>query len=238
VKLVEAYKEHEQSLNVLVNCAGVMRDLPETYKPGDSLEQIEKSLWSAEWDDFTVQLDTNLTSLYFVTIAFLPLLKLAKDDPSVCNIASIAAWNLSPSYASTSYGPSKAGGTSIHSTTSSPNCRCSDKIPLHPSLTTLPPQSSALAITKQLASRLSPFNVRVNSICPGIFPSEMTSPTQDAVSSGPLAETIKTNPIPRAGREEEIVGPLVFLSSKAGGYCTGAVLVVDGGRKMTTSAMK
>lgn len=64
-------------------------------------------------DDFTVQLDTNLTSLYFVTIAFLPLLKKSTDDPSVVNIASIAAWNLSPSYSSTSYGASKAGALQI-----------------------------------------------------------------------------------------------------------------------------
>jgi NAD(P)-dependent dehydrogenase (short-subunit alcohol dehydrogenase family) len=60
----------------------------------------------------------------------------------------------------------------------------------------------------------------------------MTSPSTEAVSTGPLAKTIATNPIPRAGTEPEIVGPLVFLSSKAGGYCTGAVIVVDGGRKM------
>jgi NAD(P)-dependent dehydrogenase (short-subunit alcohol dehydrogenase family) len=39
-----------------------------------------------------------------------------------------------------------------------------------------------------------------------------------------------TIPMGRAGRPEEIAGTAVFLASRAGGYVTGQVLVVDGGR--------
>ena len=37
-------------------------------------------------------------------------------------------------------------------------------------------------------------------------------------------------PLKRMGRPEEIGGTAVYLASRAGGYTTGEVLVVDGGR--------
>jgi len=39
-----------------------------------------------------------------------------------------------------------------------------------------------------------------------------------------------TIPMGRAGQPDEIAGTAVFLASRAGGYITGQVLVVDGGR--------
>jgi NAD(P)-dependent dehydrogenase (short-subunit alcohol dehydrogenase family) len=37
-------------------------------------------------------------------------------------------------------------------------------------------------------------------------------------------------PIRRMGDEKDMSGTFLYLASRAGGYCNGAVIVVDGGR--------
>ncbi|CAK38216.1 uncharacterized protein An03g02500 [Aspergillus niger] len=86
-----------------------------------------------------------------------------------------------------------------------------------------------------LAGRFAPMKVRVNCICPGIFPSEMTfaDTTNNTDNLNPFAESAaKRAPAGRPGYPEEIVGPCLMLSSKAGGYMNGGYLLVDGGRAM------
>lgn len=82
--------------------------------------------------------------------------------------------------------------------------------------------------------RLYRFKIRVNTICPGIFPSEMTSKPGDASYTLDRAtyKTTLRSPMARPGRFEEIVGPVIMLASKAGGFMTGSSMVIDGGRLM------
>lgn len=37
-------------------------------------------------------------------------------------------------------------------------------------------------------------------------------------------------PLQRFGTEEEMAGTILYLASKAGAYCSGSVIIVDGGR--------
>jgi NAD(P)-dependent dehydrogenase (short-subunit alcohol dehydrogenase family) len=37
-------------------------------------------------------------------------------------------------------------------------------------------------------------------------------------------------PLERVGTEEDMAGVILFMASRAGAYCTGNVMVVDGGR--------
>jgi NAD(P)-dependent dehydrogenase (short-subunit alcohol dehydrogenase family) len=46
-------------------------------------------------------------------------------------------------------------------------------------------------------------------------------------------EIAASSPLGRIGRPDDMAGVVVYLSSRAGAYVTGAVIPVDGGRATT-----
>jgi hypothetical protein len=88
-------------------------------------------------------------------------------------------------------------------------------------------KGAVVNLTRELALQLGRKGVRVNALCPGYFPSEMTEPMLgDAASERYLATYAA---IPRMGEEHELDGALLLLASPAGSYITGTSLLVDGG---------
>ncbi|MGA0879753.1 MAG: SDR family oxidoreductase, partial [Ilumatobacteraceae bacterium] len=69
-------------------------------------------------------------------------------------------------------------------------------------------------------------NIRVNSLCPGWFPSEMTEAMSEEASMNFLKQN---SPIPRMGELRELDGALLLLASDACSFMTGQQVVVDGG---------
>ena len=51
---------------------------------------------------------------------------------------------------------------------------------------------------------------------------------KDITVEGALPKSLL--PIGRGGRDEEIAGTVVYFASEAGGYCSGTIHLVDGGR--------
>lgn len=105
--------------------------------------------------------------------------------------------------------------------------------------------SSKAAVThlvKMLSTSFSQngFHIRVNSISPGLYPSEMTQNTVSGLGNwegGPHgafadAKTMakENSPAERTGSEEDIAGTILFMASRAGAYLNGECLVSDGGR--------
>ena len=88
-------------------------------------------------------------------------------------------------------------------------------------------KGAVVTLTKELALQWARKGVRVNALCPGWFPSEMTAGMETDEGSQRFITT--NSPIPRMGEADELDGPLLLLASRAGSFMTGHSLVVDGG---------
>ena len=88
-------------------------------------------------------------------------------------------------------------------------------------------KGAVVNLTRELALQWARKGVRVNALCPGWFPSEMTEGMDTDEGS---QRFIRTNsPIPRMGELHELDGALLLLASPAGTFLTGQSLIVDGG---------
>lgn len=175
-------------------------------------------------DLWTKTLETNVAAVFTNTMAFLELLdegnkRRAKDKPfsQVITIASVGGLTrATPSFI---YNASKAGVTHL---------------------------------MKNLGSFLVPHNIRTNIIAPGCkwlpfemidichdceinplvyagFPSEMTTAVSKKYeeTNGVMPQSVV--PQQRMGNADELAGTVLYLASRAGGYCNGNVMVIDGG---------
>ncbi len=82
-------------------------------------------------------------------------------------------------------------------------------------------------LTKSLAVAWAPDGIRVNAVAPGWIATNFTQTVQrDAEASRRI---LARTPASRWGRPEDVAGAVIFLSSQAASFITGAILPVDGG---------
>ncbi|MEX2474997.1 SDR family oxidoreductase [Marinobacter sp.] len=79
--------------------------------------------------------------------------------------------------------------------------------------------------TRALASEWGHYNINVNALCPGFFPSKMSQGLLDAQGE----KMLERIPLNRFGGGEDLKGAAVLLASEAGRHITGQCLAVDGG---------
>jgi len=99
--------------------------------------------------------------------------------------------------------------------------------PLMPTYSYSSSKSALIHLTRHLGADLAKYNININAIAPGFFPSKMTSHIAENESLS--AQVIDRIPIKRMGAPEDIAGTAIYLSSKASSWMCGETIVVDGG---------
>jgi NAD(P)-dependent dehydrogenase (short-subunit alcohol dehydrogenase family) len=155
-----------------------------------------------DWND---TYNTDVTSVYFTTVAFLPLLQAAMEPKGPLprfgsSVITISSMSGEMKHAQGHFAYNAAKGATVH-------------------------------LTKLMSSEFQRTWIRVNSISPGYFPSEMTTKASDDKQKSELpAEKVQEKghvPAMRGGRDTEMGMAALFLAKNE--YVNGQILTVDGG---------
>ena len=89
-------------------------------------------------------------------------------------------------------------------------------------------KAAVLGLSRGMAASYAQFGITVNSVCPGLFESEMTEDT--LFKSQEFLKSYNTLcPSSRPAKKGELNGTILYFSSDASSYVTGQHIVVDGG---------
>jgi 3-oxoacyl-[acyl-carrier protein] reductase len=80
-------------------------------------------------------------------------------------------------------------------------------------------------LTRSLARELGQQMIRVNSVAPGLFDSDMTG----AITEDQRQQIVRRTPLGRLATPEDVAGVVRFLAGPESQFVTGQTLVVDGG---------
>lgn len=195
--IISEVKSKEGFINLLVNNAGISG--PKAEADGKDATEFKESLFKQEFGEWDDVWRTNVAAIYFMTVAFLPLLEAGTKSSkgyasSVINISSISGLTkLSQNHMA--YNSTKA---------------------------------AAIHLTRMMATEFAKLKIRVNTIAPGVFPSEMTTNESDEKNVSSKDDHMDI-PAGRAGDAKEMAGTAIYLASKAGLYTNGVIIPVDGG---------
>ncbi|ORY31034.1 hypothetical protein BCR39DRAFT_527959 [Naematelia encephala] len=224
LKIVDAIKDKEEKIDTLVNCAGVMRGWKSPTKKHNDPDSVESMLLDVDDDDFNYSNSSlfphrpSFRLLWNNTDPLLPLVNLNGVYFMTVSLVPLLRKAESPNV------------VVIASIAGLANQRTMG------SLTYGASKAATIHCASLLAGRLHPMKIRVNTICPGIFPSEMTGVKTDTSHKYNLGDAADKAAVrstaQRPGAPQEIVGPVLLLASKGGMYMNNALLTVDGGRLM------
>lgn len=203
-RLVESIAEKEKSVELLICSAGVSG--PKAEPEHSDAEDLRARLWEGEdVSDWQENFQTNVTAVYFTTVAFLPLLQASMRpkgplEPYSASVITISSMSGIMRHAQGHFSYNTAKGGTVH-------------------------------LTKLMSSEFQKVGIRVNSIAPGYFPSEMTAKeSDDRQKSHVPQEKIQEKghvPLQRAGREVEMGMTVLYLAKNQ--YVNGEIIAVDGG---------
>jgi len=204
--LAATLTKQESKLDFLINNASIAGPKSEIEKAEESAEALVRELKKETMDEWADVFRTNVTAPFFVAVALLPLLSKAsqQDHGFSAGIVNIASI-------------SGITRTSQHHVAYNVS------------------KAATIQLNAMMAQEFSKpgVKVRANAICPGIFPSEMTTDgsgkDQKSFIDTKDGQWGKEKGIPagRPGKEEDMAGAVLNLCTNQ--YCNNAQIVIDGG---------
>jgi 3-oxoacyl-[acyl-carrier protein] reductase len=88
-------------------------------------------------------------------------------------------------------------------------------------------KGALISMTKTLSTELSSAGIYVNCVAPGWVDTDMSAGALEDPKTG--EQILRTIPLGRVGKPEEIAAPVLFLCTEHAGFITGEVFNVNGG---------
>jgi NAD(P)-dependent dehydrogenase (short-subunit alcohol dehydrogenase family) len=88
-------------------------------------------------------------------------------------------------------------------------------------------KAGVVSLTQNLAREWAPFNVRVNALKPGFFPTQWSM--EHFIDDERKEKILGHTPMRRFGHPDELIGAALWLASDAATFVTGSIVSVDGG---------
>jgi len=202
-RLYDEISSKEKCLCVLVNNVGISGGTFETS--AKSATELKQNLFDnkdATFDDWVDTYKFVVPHLYFMSTAFLPLLEHSTDRHQ--------GWS----------------GTIINITSISGMVKTFQHHAAYNSA-----KAGAIHLSRMLANEIADngIKVRVNSLAPGVFPSEMTTDGSDEQQKSHIPKEKYEDKVPakRSGKDEDMASAALFLATNQ--YLNGVNLQVDGG---------
>jgi len=200
-KVAQEVSQKEGYINLLVASAGIPGQKVEPDET--SAEALKQKLWENETPEvWNENYNTNVTAVYFSSVAFLPLLQAGANKHGTFSASIIVISSMSGimRHAQGHFSYNAAKGATIQ-------------------------------LSRLMSAEFQKLHIRVNSIAPGYFPSELTAKESGEDNKSELpAEKIQEKghvPAERPGTDEEMAQAVLFLAKNA--YVNGEVITVDGG---------
>ncbi|KAG5985398.1 hypothetical protein E4U55_003626 [Claviceps digitariae] len=199
--LLKEVESREKCLCILVNNAGISGD--KTSPEAKTAKELQSTLFNdTSFESWIKLYRTNVAAVYFMTAAFLPLLQASSEQQQ--------GWS----------------GTVINITSVSGLVKTAQQHFDYNSS-----KAAAIHLTRMLSSEMASagLKIRINSIAPGVFPSEMTADGSDDKQKSQLSKQDFEGKVPaaRPGKDEDMASAILFASCNQ--YLNGDTLVVDGG---------
>lgn len=198
-------KDEPGGIHLLVNNAGVALEDATKFKnhtpDWTSPDAISEHMLRSEWSAWQDTLNTNVTAHFFFTAYVLPLLGKGRTSIKGYTPSVVNITSISGLMKGSSGGQFAYGSS----------------------------KAAMIHLTRMMASTFSEAKIRVNTIAPGVFPSEMTAgEPSNEMNKSELEEKL-SNVAKRPGHDTDMAACILFLAGPGGVFMNGQIIHPDGG---------